>query len=455
MRISLLAILLSLCTCSIHAQPVDIHYYTIGEGEPLLMINGGPGWSSSHMKPVAEKISGMGYQVILFDQRGTGKSDVKITPETITFELMIEDIERIRKEMGISSFVVYGHSFGGMLAMGYASTYPDRVNKLVLSAPGGCDLSFLDYYQTNLNYALTEKEKQAVQKWSNPEMMKKDPDSVSYHLIKNTISSFLFNKSLADTIMAAVDTKTWNMQTGNLVWQDLVKSNYDLKPKLHNILAPTLIIQGRQDALGQVNPITISQLIPNAELTFLEKSAHLMWLDRPEAYYEAIGQFLDRSISYTSLEPGKAKQLLLRMKGENAIESRVLNEEGEYQQAQGEATFRERYGGVEESFSLELNGRTISGTAFIRYSGKYNRFELVQADEAAGSFLLLNGYLESASGKLVFKPVKRYSQWGSTGTLDLRWEYEFYDDGSFKKIMKIPAQDGSWKIQSDYHYKSK
>lgn len=430
-----------------HAQP-PIHQYSIGNGEPILLINGGPGWSSHHMQPVAERLANMGYKVIRFDQRGTGQSAVQLDSSTIKFSLMIEDIERIRKERGISSMIIYGHSFGGMLAMAYASKYPARVKQLILSAPGGCDLSFLDYYQTNLNYTLSKKEREAIGQWSDPKVVKSRPKSASYHIIQNTISSFVFHKNLTDKIMGEIDKNTWKMPTSNLVWQDLAKMHYDLKPVLHKIIAPTLIIQGRQDALGLQNPMTINQLIPNSRLVVLEKSAHLMWIDQPEKYYQTIGHFLKSSLAFSPID---SDSLFAKMKGNKKLTASIHTKNG-FTEMKGRSSFRTNFNSLVESFSLPLPHRTVMGKAYIRYAKHYNRFELVQADNAAGSLIMLNGFWNPKTHKLIFRPIKNYSQWGSTGTLKLKWEYTFSEDGSFKKTMLIPGKDGRWKVASEYLY---
>lgn len=69
---------------------VNIHYKTYGTGKPVLVANGGPGFSSRHMEGFAEMLATRGYQVILFDQRGTGKSVMpKVDSTNLTFDLLL------------------------------------------------------------------------------------------------------------------------------------------------------------------------------------------------------------------------------------------------------------------------------------------------------------------------------------------------------------------------------
>ncbi|XP_069125991.1 probable proline iminopeptidase [Argopecten irradians] len=110
----------------------DIYYEQSGnsDGNPVLYVHGGPGGGTSardrrYFDPEA-------YRIILFDQRGAGKS----TPpaelrENTTWDL-VEDMERLRKHLGIEKWVVFGGSWGSTLSLVYAETYPDHVKALVL-----------------------------------------------------------------------------------------------------------------------------------------------------------------------------------------------------------------------------------------------------------------------------------------------------------------------------------
>src|SRR5689334_16592621 len=88
------------------------NYQTFGEGEPILIINGGPGMNSNGFADMANTISQLGYTTIIYDQRGTGKSVLeKVDSTTITMDLMAKDIEDLRIQLKIDQWTVLGHSF--------------------------------------------------------------------------------------------------------------------------------------------------------------------------------------------------------------------------------------------------------------------------------------------------------------------------------------------------------
>lgn len=121
---------------SIHLNGVDFHYSIYGEGNPqtLIVLHGGPGQDHYYLQNF--KAFSDRYQVILYDQRGSGLSE-RVTDEELTMEAFIEDlhafVETFSPEHPVS---LVGHSWGAILASSYVSTYPETVDHLILAEPG-------------------------------------------------------------------------------------------------------------------------------------------------------------------------------------------------------------------------------------------------------------------------------------------------------------------------------
>ncbi len=119
-----------------HSLSVDelhqIHVEESGtsDGQPVLFLHGGPGsgTESYHRR----FFNPNKYRIVLFDQRGSGKSIPHASLENNTTQDLIEDIEKIRQELGINSWVVFGGSWGSTLALAYAQAFPECVDALVL-----------------------------------------------------------------------------------------------------------------------------------------------------------------------------------------------------------------------------------------------------------------------------------------------------------------------------------
>lgn len=99
-------------------------------GAPVLFLHGGPGAGASPMH--RRFFDPSHYRVIIFDQRGAGRSRPLGAVEDNTVDHLIDDIEQLRHSLGIARWHVFGGSWGSTLALAYAQAQPDRVISLVL-----------------------------------------------------------------------------------------------------------------------------------------------------------------------------------------------------------------------------------------------------------------------------------------------------------------------------------
>ena len=110
----------------------EIYYEQSGNpnGKPAIFLHGGPGGGAG---PFSRRFfNPKKYRIVLFDQRGCGKSKPHTCLEENTTWHLIEDIESIRKELNIEKWLVFGGSWGSTLALAYAQSYPHCVSELVL-----------------------------------------------------------------------------------------------------------------------------------------------------------------------------------------------------------------------------------------------------------------------------------------------------------------------------------
>ena len=112
--------------------PHEIYYEECGrrDGKPCVILHGGPGGAiNATMRRFFDPAK---WRMVLFDQRGCGKSRPNASLEDNTTWALIADIERLRERLGIDKWSVFGGSWGSTLALAYAITHPERVESLVL-----------------------------------------------------------------------------------------------------------------------------------------------------------------------------------------------------------------------------------------------------------------------------------------------------------------------------------
>jgi proline iminopeptidase len=268
-----------------------IHYKTYGNGEPILIINGGPGLDCEGFSSLAELISDK-YMTILYDQRGTGKSELNpVDSITVTMDLMVKDIEALRNYLEIKEWIVLGHSFGGWIAEYYASCCPESISAMILSGSGGIDMEILDYFNANLQMRLSQAERDSLKYWNNILNKGDTTFTARYNKAKYLASAYLFNKKFIP-VLALRLANAGNPEITGLVYKDLFKIRFDCKESLRNFSKPVLIIQGRQDIVGSGTAYKTHLTLKNSELVFLNECCHYGWLEQEKQYIDEIENFI-------------------------------------------------------------------------------------------------------------------------------------------------------------------
>lgn len=270
---------------------VVIHYRVFGEGDPVVLLSGGPGASSSALLPIARWLEG-GHQVVLIDQRGTGLSRLDVLDRTtITLANYVEDVEAVRRDLDLDEWLVLGHSWGGGLAMAFAAAHPERTAGLVLVGSMGLDLEYLDYAFDNLKYS--EAELAALEFWSDPERRAANPQRAAYEYYRALLPARLYDPADEQLILESLVVEEDFSVIANLMTEDLRRIDYDLKPALKEYEGPVLIIQGRQGFMGGRTAEKILETLPGADIAYIEKCGHFPFVEQPEAFFESLAGFLE------------------------------------------------------------------------------------------------------------------------------------------------------------------
>lgn len=265
-----------------------LHYRDFGKGLPILVINGGPGMSSEGFIPLAWKLA-ENNRVILYDQRGTGMSELEVVNDsTVTMDLMVSDIEALRRHLGIDRWVVMGHSFGGILAYYYGSQHPGKLQGMIQSSSGGMDLALLG--TLNIPGSLTQTERDSLGYYNR--RIRRGDTAYATRLKRGEFLAPAYVYHREHIPVVAERLTQGNSAINRLVWQDLRRMGYDVKARMGKLACPVLILHGREDIVSPELAERAHRILPNSRLVVLEESKHYGWLDNPDKYFEAIEGFL-------------------------------------------------------------------------------------------------------------------------------------------------------------------
>lgn len=276
---------------------------TVGEGDPIILIPGGPGGAHPGLRSF-DPLSQNHHQLIYFDGFGRGKSDTALNVTEYTLARDIEDIEGLRKALKLDRVSVLGHSYGGVVAQGYALKYPEHLTHLILA---NTFHSFV-MWQENDDNSNREIKTNYPEIWN--ELTKiRDKGAVSSDAKHQEIYGrvpygflYAYNPSKFEggsknDYPNTMNTKLYYQMVGKdgdfIVGNDI--GNFDYRKQLKDLKMPVLIIGGRYDRVAVPwMMIKFKQYCPQAEFVMFEHSGHNPQVEEPMREFAVINAFLAR-----------------------------------------------------------------------------------------------------------------------------------------------------------------
>jgi proline iminopeptidase len=273
------------------APGAKIYYVVFGSGAaaPLFVANGGPGFSHRYLLVSnAWRMLARNRKIVMWDQRGTGRSAPLQPGESCTLADQIHDLDALRAHLGYDKIDLLGHSWGGFLAMAYAARYPQHIERLILldsAAPRWRDTLFLfrdvfpdvvarqDRFQFRAN--LNEKDSAAA----------RDQATRLYE------SMLFYSPEHRDEFLAKTKTLKEYYQVNRDLNRDLARFN--LNPEIRQFRFPVLVACGRFDMnVAPLIAYRMHQEIPGSKFFVFPKSGHMPFFEQPAEFVAVVDAFL-------------------------------------------------------------------------------------------------------------------------------------------------------------------
>lgn len=266
---------------------VTLYYETHGKGVPILLLSGGPGFSSEYMLPVAQHLESR-YRAVLLDQRGTGKSLLETyDATTLDHKKLVADIEALRRALKADKLTLVGHSWGGILSMMYAAEHPDRVRALVLIDSGGPTIAGVAKFTANHTARMTEEDtKRVAAGYAN---LQKDHKAAILEITRARTPPYFHDRAKAIAFADALHEDSFN---DKMFWPVVgqLNGNFDLRPGLQKVKVPVLIIHGKSDPLESAQEV--HDALAGSRVVLIDDAGHFPWAEQPAAVYRALDGFL-------------------------------------------------------------------------------------------------------------------------------------------------------------------
>lgn len=267
----------------------------VGAGSPkVLLLHGGPGFTHEYLEAMESFLPQAGIELYFYDQLGSHYSDQPNDPKLWTLPRFVDEVEEVRRGLGLNNFVLYGHSWGGILALEYALSHQQHLKGLVISNMTA-GMKAYEKRTVSLKALLPPAKRarlaelEAKQDYDSPEYQKLMMDDLYPQMMCRTrpwpdpVMRALRHANLA--IYNRMQGKSEFLVTGNL-------KDWERWDRLHEIKVSALTIGARYDEMDPEDMRRMAAKMGNAHCVVCQNGSHLAMYDDQEAYFLGLIRFL-------------------------------------------------------------------------------------------------------------------------------------------------------------------
>ena len=274
----------------------------------LLVLHGGPGADHRYLLPQMLEL-GNEHELVFYDQRGGGQSRTD-DPAPITWQTHVEDLDAIAREPGLATREIVGYSWGGLLAMLYAtaafgalpssqfavssSQFPAGSDSrfpipdsLVLIDPAPITRTYREQFETEFAQRQQGPVIQALRtELAASGLRERDPDAYRQRSFELSVAGYFADPARAH------DLTPFRVvgRVQQSVWASL--GDFDLREALGRVRVPTLIVHGRQDPIPLASSESAAEAL-RAKLVVLDDCGHVPYVEQAPSLFDALREFLN------------------------------------------------------------------------------------------------------------------------------------------------------------------
>ena len=263
------------------------------KGQEVIVIHGGPDWDHTYLLPIAGHLQKCS-RVTFFDIRGCGRSESPVDLEEFTRDQVVDDLVSLLNVLKLEKAILLGFSFGGSVALSFASKHADRLRSLILASTTAYDdfsKELEDWDEYNQRNGLErQRSSQALLKDSGLSYAERNRRYIQANLDLDVYQKSSLAKArevTANIISSGKWLEAWQMgKMGNLVHQSY-------RPFLRVLDIPVLILHGEKDMRFPVSVARrLKSEVPSAELKVIHQAGHLAYLENLEEWCAMVRNFI-------------------------------------------------------------------------------------------------------------------------------------------------------------------
>lgn len=263
---------------------VQLFERRIGDGPPVVVLHGGPGAHHDYLLPAFDALAHH-HTLIYYDQRGGGRSPVP-RDVPVGWREQVADLEALRALWRIERLTLAGYSWGGLLALLYATQHPQRVERLALVSPApawyGARREFERRFEERNLAPAIQAERQRLRESG---LRERDPNAYQHRLFELSVAAYFHDPGQARRLTPFRITG----RTQKDVWASL--GEYDLRPHLRHLKIPAVVLHGEDDPIPIASARETAQLL-SADFHGVPACGHVPYVEAFDAFVRVIGGFL-------------------------------------------------------------------------------------------------------------------------------------------------------------------
>jgi proline iminopeptidase len=266
----------------------------VGPKPNILLLHGGPGFSHDYLQCFADFLPKAGLGFYFYDQLGCGRSGHPNDDKLWTVARYTDEVEAVRKGLGLENFTLYGHSWGGMLAIEYALKYPQHLSKLVISDMTASVPAYVEHAKA-MRAALSKEDQATLDKY---EALNKTSDPAYQAVIDKLDAQHVLRLKQPWPVPVTYAFSHANLHIYNVMQgpnEFSITGNFkdwDRWADLPKIKTKTLVMGARYDEMDPDQIRREGKLIPNSQTWISERGSHLCMWDDQQAYFDTLIPFL-------------------------------------------------------------------------------------------------------------------------------------------------------------------
>jgi proline iminopeptidase len=265
-----------------------------GAGRAAILLHGGPGSNINAVWPDLMPLA-QGRTIIMYDQRGGGRSQVIRDPSQLTAAHHVADLEAVRTHFGLPKFTLIGESWGAGLAVLYAAQYPDRVERLLLIGPMPPTRAILERRMDESDMAMAFRERLSTIAREMPGA--KNPVAACREFFSLYTKQFFFRpEAINQRRGSSCDAPPEGVRNYFVVNAATLASlgAFDFRPTLARLHMPAMVVEGERSIPSTVESARVfAQSLANATLVLIPDAGHYPQVERPDVFFPTVKKFLE------------------------------------------------------------------------------------------------------------------------------------------------------------------